>query len=68
MSISWNCGGKKILKALKVIVFGDQDGVGPKAVAVFITRLLVPISFFPLNHHMYYVDQNIIFKSEILPV
>lgn len=58
---------KRWLKALKVIVFGDQDGIGQKAM-LFILRLLVLMSFFPLNHHMYYVDQNIFFKSEILPV
>lgn len=57
---------KRWLKMVKVIVFGDQGGVGQKAV-VFIICLL-GLSFFPLNHHMYYVDQHIFFKSEILPV
>lgn len=40
MSVSWEYGTveeKRWLKALKVIVFGDQGGVGQKAVVFYHT-------------------------------
>ena len=59
----WHYGENKQLKVLREIASGGiGTGVGQRL--WFSSYAFDSITFFFLNHHMYYVDQNIFLKEK----